>query len=51
MGKNEKKIADLEAENMHIREEISKQQEMIQQIIQDAANREQYELDLANMEM
>lgn len=45
----ERKITDLEADKKKLGDDFTQQQGVIQQLLQDVANREQYELELDNM--
>ncbi|XP_040244230.1 uncharacterized protein [Aegilops tauschii subsp. strangulata] len=49
--KNEKRIKELENSQQTLQQMVTQQQEEIQKLIQEAANREQYEMELANMDL
>ena len=50
-AKTEKKVNDLEIAHQNLQEVIKQQQGEIQKLVQEAANREQYEMELANMKV
>ena len=50
-AKSEKRIKELENNQLDLQELSRKQQEEIQKLAQEAANREEYEMELANMDL
>ncbi|XBJ13720.1 hypothetical protein VPH35_005849 [Triticum aestivum] len=50
-AKNEQKIKELEDKQCNMQIKLNQQQEEIQKLVQEAVNREQYEMELANMDL
>ena len=50
-AKAEQRIKDLECNKQAMQKKINQQQEEIQKLIQEAINREQYEMELTNMDL